>query len=313
VAVPGDYSDLNAITGFGDFNRDGHADLFVRSASTRQGYILPARGDGSYGHPLGRVRRVAGMSSVSAADLLGSGEPDVVGRRQGRFVLLRHAGTFDAGAPIATGMTLAKANVILNVGDWDRDGFGDVIARSSGNGALYLHRGDGSGRFGPSIRVGVGFGKVKLLAAVGDMTGDGWPDLMGQPAGGAMRIYPGAGVNGLRPSYVAYGTIQAGRQVGVGRWNGDGAPDSLLRRGTTLRLYPGNGPGGLTNKVVTFGIDLAPYDWVLGIGDENLTGHADLVVRERSTGYLWLLPGTTTGFSPRVFLGEGFGDYNLAG
>ena len=26
-----------------------------------------------------------------------------------------------------------------------------------------------------------GFGKVRLLAAVGDMTGDGWPDLMGQP------------------------------------------------------------------------------------------------------------------------------------
>ncbi len=78
------------------------------------------------------------------------------------------------------------------------------------------------------------------------MTGDGYPDLMGQPAGGAIRIYPGNGLNGLKPSYVAYGAIDAGRQVAIGRWDGDGAPDSLFRKGSQLTLFPGNGPGGLT-------------------------------------------------------------------
>ncbi len=45
-----------------------------------------------------------------------------------------------------------------------------------------------------------------------------------------MRIYPGAGLTGLRASYVAHGAIDAGRQVAVGRWDGDGAPDTLFRK-----------------------------------------------------------------------------------
>ena len=63
------------------------------------------------------------------------------------------------------------------------------------------------------------------------MTGDGCPDLMGQPAGGAIRIYPGNGLSGLEPSYVAHGAIDAGRQVAVGRWDADGAPDTPVPQG----------------------------------------------------------------------------------
>ena len=44
-----------------------------------------------------------------------------------------------------------------------------------------------------------------------------------------------------------------------------------------------------------------------------LTGHSDLVVRDKATGYLWLLQGTATGFAPRRFLAEGMGAYDLAG
>ena len=69
-----------------------------------------------------------------------------------------------------------------------------MIFRNSTNGALYLKRGLGTGKFASAQRVGSGMTGVRLLAAVGDMTGDGWPDLMGQPRGGAMRIYPGKGV-----------------------------------------------------------------------------------------------------------------------
>ena len=43
------------------------------------------------------------------------------------------------------------------------------------------------------------FGSVGRLAAVGDMTGDGYPDLMGQPRGGVMTIYPGRGPDDHHP------------------------------------------------------------------------------------------------------------------
>jgi hypothetical protein len=58
---------------------------------------------------------------------------------------------------------------------------------------------------------------------------------------------------------------------------------------------------------------MAAYDWVIGAGDVDRDGHADLIVREKATGYLWLLPGEATGFGPRRLLGEGMGGYDLAG
>ena len=61
------------------------------------------------------------------------------------------------------------------------------------------------------------------------MTGDGWPDLMGQPRGGAMRIYPGKGPRASSRATSAHGAINAYRQVSIGLWNPDGAPDSLFR------------------------------------------------------------------------------------
>ena len=77
-------------------------------------------------------------------------------------------------------------------------------------------------------------------------------------------------------------------------------------------MFPGNGPGGLTGSKA-LGLDLTPYDWVIGVSDVNLTGHPDLLVREKATGYLWLYRATSQGFQARRFMGEGMGAYDLAG
>jgi hypothetical protein len=175
-----------------------------------------------------------------------------------------------------------------------------------------MRPGLGNGRFGTAVEIGRGFGRVGLLAAVGDMTGDGWPDLMGQPAGGDMRIYPGLGTQGLRPSYVAYKGISATKQIPVGLWDGDGAPDTVFRRDGAMSVYRGNGPGGLIGaKALT--LNSKAYDWVVGISDVRLTGHSDLVFRSRTTKQLYLVEATATGFGAPVLLGTGFGDYDLAG
>ena len=135
---------------------------------------------------------------------------------------------------------------------------------------------------------------VRLLTAVGDMTGDGHPDLVGQPAGRALRIYPGNGARGFRASYVAHSAISASRLLGVSLWNTDGA-----RRGDgTLVLYPGNGPGGLTGGR-RIGFVGRPYDWVVAAGDLTGDGRTDLVARASATGRLWTLPGTSSGFGAR--------------
>ncbi len=207
---------------------------------------------------------------------------------------------------------MSAANLVLNVGDWNGDGRGDLMTRSSSTGDMWLFLGDGRGGFATPVVAAKGWGKVGLLAAVGDITGDGHPDLMGQPAGMAMRIYPGNGVGGFQPSYVAHAAIKSNRHTGLGLWDGDGSPDSLVRRSDgTLQVYPGNGPGGLLSpKRVGSGAN--PYDWLQAVGDATGDGRPDVVARERTTGKLWLLPGGSTGFGARRFVAEGFGRYDLS-
>ena len=77
-------------------------------------------------------------------------------------------------------------------------------------------------------------------------------------------------------------------------------------------LYLLSGPGGLTTGRAVK-LDLSPYDWVIGISDIQLRGHADLVVRARTTGALYLIPGSATRFGRPRFLAQGMGVYNLAG
>ena len=313
VRIGGTWTGYDTITGHGDFNGDGKVDLLVRAAGSSQVFVKPNRGNGKFGHALGPVNGIGGVTGLNAgASAYGGTAPDLLARSGDSLVLYRNAGTYETGTPIASGVMVPKAGQILSAGDWDRDGAADMIVRNASSSRLWLYRGDGSGHFAAPTVIATGFKKVKLLAAVGDMTGDGWPDLMGQPAGRAMLIYPGNGMSGLKDSYVAYKRIKAGVQVPVGRWDGDGAPDSLFRSGKKLSLYPGNGPGGFLGAR-PLKLSVKQYDWMVGVGDMGINGHAGVVVRERKTGYLWLLPGTATGFSSRVFLAQGFKGYDLAG
>ena len=95
-----------------------------------------------------------------------------------------------------------------------------------------------------------------------------------------------------------------------GRWDSDGAPDILVRRGDDLLVYTGNGPGGLTGGR-TLSLDLSDYDLMTGVPDVTLRDRPDLVVRERGTGRLLLVESRAGGFkSPRV-IADGAEVYDL--
>jgi hypothetical protein len=273
---------------------------------------------------LPEIRRLAGQAQRGwtgrglESNLVAGPLPDLIVRRasdgQGFVVPIQTTteGSYKAGKPIATGRSLAMANRIMNAGDWDRNGYGDVMFRHKTNGTLYLYLGAADGHFRGPVRIAPGFGNVRLLAAVGDMTGDGWPDLMGQPAGGDMRIYPGLGAQGMRTSFVAYSGIDASKQIPVGLWDGDGAPDTLFRKNGAMAVYRGNGPGGLTGSKA-LSLNSKAYDWAVGISDVQLTGHSDLVFRARSSKQLYLVEATATGFGAPQLLGSGFGGFDMAG
>jgi hypothetical protein len=246
----------------------------------------------------------------------GSGRPVVVARgkvgRQLYLIRTRASGGYARTTP--TGAVAGSADLIINAGDWDGDGRGDVITRSGTTGLLWFWRGLSGGKLAPSQRMaGFSFGRVGLLAAVGDMTGDGRPDLIGQPSGRAMRIYPGNGQHGFSRSFVAHSALSGRAQLGVGLWNRGGAPDTVVRRSSgSLVLYPGNGPGGLTGGT-TIGRLGASYDWLVAVGDLTGDNRADLIARSTRTDRLWTIPGARGGFAPRQAFAPDMSRFDIAG
>ena len=155
-------------------------------------------------------RSFAGRARLT--NLVGIAKPDLVvrDRRTKQAFLVRSDSTGHLGRVTATGTYLRSADRVLSAGDWNRDGHGDVVTRSGRTGLLFLYRGTGTGRFRAPVQMTRnGFGSVRLLTAVGDYTGDGRPDLLGQPRGGSMRVFPGDGATGFRAGYVAHSALTA--------------------------------------------------------------------------------------------------------
>lgn len=316
-ALPGRWDQYSVIAGGHDLTRDGKPDILVRtSGGAKRAYIYPGDGRGGLGPRMGPFSQLRGMDYVAAAgQLAGNRVSDLVARNaEGRILTFTHNGRRNVDSITDTGVTANGANLILNVGDWNGDGHGDLMTRSARTGRIYLRAGNGRGGFASPVLAGTGWGSVRLLTAVGDVTGDGNPDLMGQPSGGAMRIYPGNGGKGFRASYVAYSGISANAHAGVGLWNGDGAPDNLVRRSDgTLAVYRGNGPGGLTGATkVADG--MGRYDWIRGVGDVTGDGRPDLLARVSRNGRLEVLASNSsrTGFARPRLVTTGMSAYDLS-
>ena len=271
TAVPGSWSAYNRVTGGADFNGDGRSDLIGRTKKGKV-FIHTARGDGSFSLPIGPAANVRALRSLtSAGNLVGDAAPDMIGVKDNSLVVVPNKGTFEIGAPIDTGASFAGAAAIINAGDWDRDGAGDVITRAS-DGTLQLYRGNNAGQLTGPTALGGGFAQVAGLMAAGDVTGDGLPDLLGTYSG-TLMVFAGTGTG-----------ISAGRTV---------AARTSARAGLPT--------------------DLTPFDWVIPVSDIKAKGTGDYLVRQPSTGYLYLYTGTRSGVAPPRFLGEGLGAYNLAG
>ncbi|MFD8209475.1 FG-GAP-like repeat-containing protein [Streptomyces sp. NPDC059695] len=142
-------------------------------------------------------------------------------------------------------------------------------------------------------------------AGFGDMNGDRSADVLVRDLVGRLWFLPGDG---------------SGRLVGTGGWNAfnalvrhgdfsrDDREDVIARETATGRLwlYPGTVTGGLgARKLIGTG-GWNAMSRIAAFGDLTGDARADLLAVEKSTGRLWLYPGTSTGtLGARKLIGTG--------
>ena len=202
--VAGSWAGYNRLVG-GDVNGDGRSDLVAR-AGDGDVWLLPGRGDGTYGARLGPTTNLRSMRMLTGAQMVGGAGGDLIGVAGKTLVIVANRDTFELGSPIDTGVSFAGMNLLLNAGDVNRDGSGDALARDAG-GQLWLYAGNGTGTLAPGTVLGGGWGSITGLTAVGDVTGDGNPDLIGT-SGSTLMVWAGNG-SGFSPPAPVKGGIAA--------------------------------------------------------------------------------------------------------
>lgn len=287
-----------------DLTGDSYGDLAIRSSTTGELKILAGQAGGTFGQALGPFAGAAGLSRLSTAQVLGSSHSDMVGVNSAGtgLVVLEHNGRVNLKPALPGNLSRTDIVQVLNVGDWNGDGKGDVITRQSKGDSLVLRPGTGNGQFATGLVMGSGWKSFTSLAAVGDVTGDKHPDLMGRTQTGRTTIFPGNGAKGFEPPVLAPSLMKSFNLIGSGSWRAQQLPGSAyVSSDGSFVPFVGTGAG-----------DLSGYDWVVGPGDLDGDGRQDVVGRD-SAGLLWLLPGTAQGLAPRRFLASGFGSYTAGG
>ncbi|WP_433650286.1 FG-GAP repeat domain-containing protein [Micromonospora zamorensis] len=245
-----------------DFNGDKKPDIVAADSTTGILWLYTRKGDGTVEDT--RIRIGTGWAKWTAVfspgDFNGDGLNDVIARNTaGELLLYRgngRGGWLNGTAPDVIGSSgWNQYNAMFSPGDFNGDGFADLIARNSA-GQLKLYRGNGRGYWlngsSPDIIGNSGWNQYNAMFSPGDFNGDGFADLIGRNSAGQLKLYRGNGrgawLNGSSPETIGTGFSSFNMIFSTGDWNSDGRADVITRNAAgELRLYRGNGKGNWIN------------------------------------------------------------------
>jgi hypothetical protein len=197
---------------------------------------------------------------------------------------------------------------LSSLGDLTGDGTADVVAADRATGKLWLYPGPTLAATNRRLIGTGGWNGMKDLTGIGDLTGDGKPDLIAaRKSDGTLWLYPGASkALGSRIEIGTGGWNGMTKLVGVNDITGDGRPDLIAVRVSdgTLWVYPGASKALGTRKQLGSGwggIRSLTYT-----GDITGDGVSDLIGVQSNTGVMYVYAGRATGFAARQQLTSGW-------
>ncbi|WP_051178469.1 FG-GAP repeat domain-containing protein [Nocardia concava] len=253
-----------------DFNGDGLPDLASGNTIATGISLSRNAGNGTFVEA-GGVATGADTPLVAAGDFNEDGHQDLVAASFLTSSLSVYAGHGDFTFTPVGSYPIPSIPFQLAVADVNGDGHQDIILV---NGApalvtVLLGNGDGTFRPGPTAMPGGLFG---LTMAVGDLDGDGIPDLAVADIDFRLRVLLGRG-DGSFTEVGSYGVGGLPEYIEIGDLDRDGNPDLVVANAATndLSLLYGTGGGGFEPEVrmrdpqgalldAKPGVTLADYD-----------------------------------------------------
>lgn len=294
-----------------DVNGDGFPDLIIgnqcqnnNDCSSGSVSVMQGNGDGTFQAATDYSSGGRYVYSIAVGDVNGDGKPDIVLGNEcadgscangSISVLLNNGdGTFSAPATFASGGLYAFS---VSVADLNGDGKADIVVANqcsdnnctAGNTGVLLSNGDGT--FQPVVTYPSG-GLYSYASAIGDINGDGKPDLViasqctnQNCTNGVLGTLLGNG-DGTFQSALANSTPVLGglQSIVLGDFNGDHKLDVAAAVGNVLLL--GNGDGTFQTPITLGGRGQG-----IAAGDFNGDGRPDIAV-----GAVTVLLNTSSGF-----------------
>jgi hypothetical protein len=292
----------------GDVNNDGKPDLVV---AYKKGPCVVLLGDGRGGfRPAPGAPLNSKGTEMALGDVNGDGRLDLVLAHHDSYAVTVLLGDGRGGFKPAPGSPVAAKDGQhphthgLTLADVNGDGKLDIILANNDDGDIAVLLGDGNGGFRRAAGSPFPVGPSPYPIAVGDVNGDGKPDVVAPNSGPKRRtvtVLLGDGRGGFRPALGSpFDTTAAGPyHVALGDVNGDGKPDVVATHDdkALVSVLLGDGRGGFAPARGS-PIDLGSRAFGVVVTDVNGDGKADLVAAANE--------------GVRVLLGDGRGSFRVA-
>ncbi|WP_040892250.1 beta strand repeat-containing protein [Zavarzinella formosa] len=261
----------------GDVNGDGKPDLVTANESSSTVSVLLGTGTGSFGTATNFAVDNKPFS-VAIGDVNGDGKLDLVTASGGSSTVSVLLGTGTGSFGAATNFAVGPRANSVAIGDVNGDGKPDLVTADYFGNSVSVLLGTGTGSFTAAPGSPFAVGEKPYSVAIGDVNGDGKPDLVVSNYGdnnvsvllgtgtGSFANAPGSPLNvGSKPESVVIGDV-----------NGDGKLDLVTANfgDSTVSVLLGTGTGSFANAD-NIAIDNQPFS--VAIGDVNGDGRPDLV------------------------------------